>query len=73
MKLYAVRDKSTGKLVNNITNPRHKFWEKRGSVETAIILFNPHYHNPRLGEPPRKENLEVVTYELIEEAQSHVE
>lgn len=36
MKLYAVRDKNTGKFVNDITNPKHKFWEKKGSCESAI-------------------------------------
>ena len=35
-KLYAVKDTNTGKLVNNITNPRRKFWEKRGMCEKAI-------------------------------------
>ena len=64
--IYAVRDKSTGKLVNNITNPRHKFWEKKGSAESAIKAFNPRYHNPRLGKAPIPADLELVTFELTE-------
>lgn len=39
MKLYAVRDKSTGKFVSDITNPRHKFWEKKGFCEQAIVNY----------------------------------
>ncbi|QNO18983.1 hypothetical protein [Caproicibacterium amylolyticum] len=54
MYLYGARDKITGKLVSNITNPRHKFWEKRGTCEKAIIRSR------------RKENLELVTFQLIE-------
>lgn len=27
--LYGVMDKSTGKLISNLTNPRHKYWETR--------------------------------------------
>ena len=66
MYLYSVRDKGTGKLVNNITNPRHKFWEKRGSAEEAISRFNPRYHNPRLGKAPNPADLEIVVFGLTE-------
>jgi hypothetical protein len=38
--LYAVRDVATGKLVTDITNPGHKFWEKRGSCQKAIDEYN---------------------------------
>jgi hypothetical protein len=34
--LFAARDKRTGKLVNDITNPKHKFWEKEGNCLNAI-------------------------------------
>lgn len=27
--LYGVMDKLTGKLLSNLTNPRHKYWETR--------------------------------------------
>lgn len=40
MKVYAARDKNTGKFVSDITNPRHKFWEKKGFCESAIAKYN---------------------------------
>lgn len=39
IKLYAVRDKNTDKFVNNITNPRHKFWEMKKFCESAIANY----------------------------------
>lgn len=35
-KLYGVINKATGKLISDITNPRHKYWEKKGSAESAV-------------------------------------
>lgn len=35
-KLYGVIDKSTGKLVSDITNPRHKYWDKKG-VQRGLL------------------------------------
>lgn len=60
MRLYAARDKNTGKLVSGITNPSHKFWQRQGDCESAIRRYNNShykYHNY---------DLELVTYELIE-------
>ena len=37
--LYGVMDKSTDKLVSNLTNPRHKYWETRKAAENAIKNF----------------------------------
>lgn len=37
--LYGVMDKSTGKLVSNLTNPRHKYWETRKIAENAVRKF----------------------------------
>lgn len=37
--LYGVMDKSTGKLVSNLTNPRHKYWETRKTAENAVRKF----------------------------------
>ena len=34
--LYGVMDKSTGKLVSNLTNPRHKYWETRKTAENTV-------------------------------------
>ena len=38
--LYAVRDKNTGKIVKDITNPGHKFWEVKGYCQKAIDNYN---------------------------------
>lgn len=35
-KIYAVRNKSTGKLVSDLTNPRKKYWDKRNFAEKAM-------------------------------------
>ena len=40
MKLYAARDKNTGKLVIGITNPSHKFWQRKDDCEQAISRYN---------------------------------
>ena len=37
--LYGVMDKSTGKLVSNLTKPRHKYWETRKIAENAVRNF----------------------------------
>ena len=37
LTLYAVRNHFTGKLINTLTNPKHKFWEKRGMAERAMM------------------------------------
>lgn len=57
MRLYAVRNKDTGKLIaRGLTNPPHKFWEVKGYCEDAIK------HGKKLG----WDNLEIVTFELVE-------
>ena len=43
--LYGVMDKSTGKLVSNLTNPRHKYWETRKTAENAVRKFMPKRYN----------------------------
>lgn len=56
--LYGVKNKKTGKLVSNITNPRHKYWESKKRAQNAIEgytashCFNKGTYN--------KEDLEVV-------------
>ena len=57
-KIYAVRDESTGKLVSNITNPRKKYWEKRGNAENAC--------NKALSRKWETRPLKVVAFELVE-------
>ena len=56
MRLYAVRNKDTGKLVKGLTNPSHKFWEVKGCCEEAI----------KRGKQLGLDNLEIVTFELVE-------
>lgn len=74
LKLYAVRDKKSGKFVNNITNPKHKFWEKKGSCETALkayvvryeyLLTNGSYRG-KLSHPDDLEIVELYCYEKPE-------
>ena len=43
--LYGVMDKLTGKLVGNLTNPRHKYWETRKTAENAVRRFMSRYYN----------------------------
>ena len=38
-------DKLTGKLVSNITNPRHKYWETRKTAENVVRRFMSRYYN----------------------------
>ena len=63
MFLYAVRDKNTGKIVKDITNPGHKFWEVRGYCQKAIDNYNEgNYYSRR----NPKYDLEMITFELVE-------
>ena len=60
MKLYAARDKNTGKLVTSLTNPSHKFWHRRADCEVAINRYNSDRYKRH------NYDLELVVYELIE-------
>lgn len=62
--LYGARDTETGKLVSDITNPRRKYWDRKGNAEAAIDSYNRH-----LGFRTNKGkhgHIELVTFELIE-------
>ena len=62
--LYGAREVATGKLVSNITNPRRKYWDKKGNAINAI-----EYHNQRLPtwtKPDAPGQVELVTFELVE-------
>lgn len=61
MKLYAARDKNTGKLVNDITNPSRKFWQRKGDCGKAIRSYNGGYTRARKGY-----DLELVEFKLVE-------
>lgn len=58
--LYAARDTSTGKLVSDITNPRRKYWDRRGNAISAINKYNRKSVKIKHGE------LELVAFKLVE-------
>lgn len=69
--LYAARDTVTGKLVSDITNPRRKYWDKKGNAENAINYYNKFAvgldPNLTFNKNKGKHNLlELVTFELVE-------
>lgn len=74
LKLYVVRDKKSGKFVNNITNPKHKFWEKKGSCESALKNYAIRYeylltkgnYRGKLSHPEDLEIVELYCYEKPE-------
>ena len=55
--LYAARDKTTGKLVSDLTNPRRKYWDRKGNAISAINNYN-------LKQVRRHGELELVTFKL---------
>ena len=63
MFIYGVRDKKTGKLVKDITNPGHRFWEVKGYCQKAIDNYNKgNYYRRRNS----TYDLEMVTFKLVE-------
>ena len=67
--LYGARDTTTGKLVSDITNPRRKYWDKRGNAQSAIDYYNQLYANKKLNYHCNKGEhglLELVVFELVE-------
>ena len=58
-RLYAVRDTDTGKLVSDITNPRRKYWDRRGN---ALSAMNAGYRRCK------HKNMKLVVFELVEVA-----
>lgn len=68
--IYAARDTKTGKLVNDISNPKRKYWDRKANAVRAIEDYNKEYANKRIpwnimnrGEHA---TLELVVYELVE-------
>lgn len=41
--LYGILDTETGKLVSDLTNPRHKYWEKKESAESTLASYKYRY------------------------------
>lgn len=62
--LYGAREVATGKLVSNITNPRRKYWDKRGNAVNAITYHNNKDARYRKYNEPGQ--VELVTFELVE-------
>lgn len=60
IKLYAVRNHYSGRLLNTLTNPKRKFWEKKGMAERAMMNYDPEYHHPGFGKPHVPSSLELV-------------
>ncbi len=68
-RLYAARDVNTGKLVSDITNPKRKYWDRKGNAEKAIDYYNRAYANRKLKPFDNKGEhgiIELVTFELVE-------
>ena len=66
--LYGAREIVSGKLVSDITNPKRKYWDKRGNAVNAIDYYNNYYasrdhHDSNKG---KHGHLELVTFELVE-------
>ena len=67
--IYGARDTSTGKLVSDITNPKRKYWDRKGNAEKAIEYYNRAYANKklrRLDNRGEHGTLELVTFKLVE-------
>ena len=68
--LYAARDIVTKKLVSDITNPKRKYWDKKGNAVKAIDAYNQMYAGkifPTYSFNRGMHNtLELVTFELVE-------
>ena len=67
--LYAARDTTTGKLVSDITNPKRKYWDKRGNAQSSIDYYNRCYANrdfPSSWNKGKHGFLELVKFELVE-------
>ena len=62
--LYGAREVATGKLVSNITNPRRKYWDKRGNAVNAITYHNNKDVRYRKNHEPGQ--VELVVFELVE-------
>ena len=63
-RIYGARDTSTGKLVSDITNPRRKYWDRKGNAVTAIDKYNKRQNY--YGRKGKHGTLELVTFELVE-------
>ena len=71
LRIYGARDTSTGKLVSDITNPRRKYWDRKGNAVSAIDYYNRSYACRKLPYSANKGEhgkIELVTFKLVEVA-----
>ena len=67
--IYGARDTATGKLVSDITNPRRKYWDKKGNAQKAIDYYTERYATKKLSACTNKGEhglIEIVTFDLVE-------
>ena len=68
-KIYGAREIESGKLVSDITNPKKKYWDKKGSAKKAVEDYNLKYANRKLPYSVNRgehSNLEMIEFILIE-------
>ena len=68
-KIYGAREIESGKLVSDITNPKKKYWDKKGSASKAVEEYNLKYANRKLPYSVNRgehSNLEMVEFILVE-------
>ncbi len=63
--IYGARDKTTGKLVSHLTNPRRKYWDREKNARAAIDYYNRGRGYCR-GYARDMGNIELVKFELVE-------
>ena len=67
--LYGARDSITGKLVSDITNPKRKYWDRRGNAESAIAAYNRNFANKPIKPSDNRGAhgiIELVVFKLVE-------
>ena len=69
--LYAAREIVSGKLVCDITNPKRKYWDRKGNAQKAIDYYNNYYADREHSDYNKGKHghLELVTFELVEVSQ----
>lgn len=60
-KLYAVRNKRTGKLVSNLSGKNRTFYQRKGMIESLLEIYCFHGKEDL-------NNYEIVIYNLNEES-----
>lgn len=67
--IYGAKEIESGKLVSDITNPKKKYWDKKGSAKKAVEEYNLKYANRKLPYSVNRgehSNLEMIEFILIE-------